>query len=328
MLKKTFVVLLSSVSCFSFAQKNTQIFDYFKSFSLEHVAVSANVGTMGISLEASTPVNEWVNVRAGLNFMPTINATMGFGVQVGDEKEKKYDANGNRIETKFEKMASMMKGFTGYEIDDRVDMACEANWTNAKVMVDVLPFSNKDWHFTAGFYWGTKIIGRACNTTEDMTTTVGVGIYNSMYERVMNLEPVLSYPEKDVAVYLPYEFEEALERYGRMGMHVGDFNSTGKPYMMVPDKDGTVRAKAKVNSFKPYVGFGWDHAIADYSEWRFGFDAGILFWGGVPNVYIHDGTSLTQDVDNLEGKVGRIISLVNCFSVYPVLEFKITRKIF
>lgn len=328
MLKKTFVVLLSSVSCFSFAQKNTQIFDYFKSFSLEHVAVSANVGTMGISLEASTPVNEWVNVRAGLNFMPTINATMGFGVQVGDEKEKKYDANGNRIETKFEKMASMMKGFTGYEIDDRVDMACEANWTNAKVMVDVLPFSNKDWHFTAGFYWGTKIIGRACNTTEDMTTTVGVGIYNSMYERVMNLEPVLSYPEKDVAVYLPYEFEEALERYGRMGMHVGDFNSTGKPYMMVPDKDGTVRAKAKVNSFKPYVGFGWDHAIADYPEWRFGFDAGILFWGGVPNVYTHDGTSLTQDVDNLEGKVGRIISLVNCFPVYPVLEFKITRKIF
>lgn len=325
MLKKSSIVaFMMSLAFPSFAQ--TSPIDYIKSFSITHVSVSAQAGTMGVSLDATTPVNEWMNLRAGISWMPTISTTMGFGVQVGDKKENKYDENGNRIQTKFERMAEYMEAATGYKVDDRVDMDCKASFVNAKIMVDFLPFSNKDWHISAGFYWGTKTIGRACNSIEDMTTTMAVGIYNSIYEKIDNFEPIFS--NNGISVSLPPEIEEKIWEYGRMGMHVGDFNSDGKPYMMVPAADGTVRAKAKVNSFKPYLGFGWDHACASYPEWRYGFDAGLVFWGGVPNVYTHDGTSLTKDVYNLDGKVGSVISFVKCFPVYPLLEFKISRTIF
>ena len=148
----------------------------------DNLSVSASAGFMGIGLEAQSKVNDWLNVRAGVSWMPTLSTTMGFGVQVGEEDEKKYDENGNRVETKFDKMSAYLKDITGYEIDDRVDMDCKVSFVNAKVFLDFLPFTNKDWHLTAGFFWGSKQIGRACNSIEDMTTTLGVGIYNTMYD--------------------------------------------------------------------------------------------------------------------------------------------------
>lgn len=288
----------------------------------DNLSVSASAGTMGLSIEAQTQVNDWMNVRAGLSWMPKLSTSMGFGVQVGEEEEQKYDENGNRVETTFDKMAAYMKDITGYEIDDRVDMDCKVTFVNAKVFVDFLPFTNKDWHLTAGFFWGSKSVGRACNSIEDMTTTLGVGIYNTMYDKIENYEPIFG------GISLPPETQDKIYEAGRMNMHVGDFKSDGKPYMMVPGEDGTVRAKAKVNSFKPYLGFGWNHTMKAAPEWKYGFDAGLVFWGGVPNVTTHDGTSLTHDVKNLEGRVADVISFAKGLPVYPLLEFKISRKIF
>ena len=288
----------------------------------DNLSVSASAGTMGLSIEAQTQVNDWMNVRAGLSWMPKLSTSMGFGVQVGEEEEQKYDENGNRVETTFDKMAAYMKDITGYEIDDRVDMDCKVTFVNAKVFVDFLPFTNKDWHLTAGFFWGSKSVGRACNSIEDMTTTLGVGIYNTMYDKIENYEPIFG------GISLPPETQDKIYEAGRMNMHVGDFKSDGKPYMMVPGEDGTVRAKAKVNSFKPYLGFGWNHTMKAAPEWKYGFDAGLVFWGGVPNVTTHDGTSLTHDVRNLEGRVADVISFAKGLPVYPLLEFKISRKIF
>lgn len=288
----------------------------------DNLSVSASAGTMGLSIEALTQVNDWMNVRAGLSWMPKLSTSMGFGVQVGEEAEQKYDENGNRVETTFDKMAAYMKDITGYEIDDRVDMDCKVTFVNAKVFVDFLPFTNKDWHLTAGFFWGSKSVGRACNSIEDMTTTLGVGIYNTMYDKIENYEPIFG------GISLPPETQDKIYEAGRMNMHVGDFKSDGKPYMMVPGEDGTVRVKAKVNSFKPYLGFGWNHTMKAAPEWKYGFDAGVVFWGGVPNVTTHDGTSLTHDVRNLEGRVADVISFAKSFPVYPLLEFKISRKIF
>ena len=288
----------------------------------DNLSVSASAGTMGLSIEAQTQVNDWMNVRAGLSWMPKLSTSMGFGVQVGEEEEQKYDENGNRVETTFDKMAAYMKDITGYEIDDRVDMDCKVTFVNAKVFVDFLPFTNKDWHLTAGFFWGSKSVGRACNSIEDMTTTLGVGIYNTMYDKIANYEPIFG------GISLPPETQDKIYEAGRMNMHVGDFKSDGKPYMMVPGEDGTVRAKAKVNSFKPYLGFGWNHTMKAAPEWKYGFDAGLVFWGGVPNVTTHDGTSLTHDVKNLEGRVADVISFAKGLPVYPLVEFKISRKIF
>ena len=55
----------------------------------DNLSVSASAGSMGIGLEAQSKVNDWMNVRAGISWMPTLSTTMGFGVQVGEEDEKK-----------------------------------------------------------------------------------------------------------------------------------------------------------------------------------------------------------------------------------------------
>ena len=66
----------------------SSVLDYIKSIEIYELSAMASVGTMGLSLEASLPVNDWVNVRAGVSFMPKLSTSMAFGVQVGEEEEK------------------------------------------------------------------------------------------------------------------------------------------------------------------------------------------------------------------------------------------------
>lgn len=289
----------------------------------DRFSVGASVGSMGLSVDASVHICDWARVRAGVSYMPELTTSLRFNVQVGDDTENKDDENGL---TKFDKMANLLNQLTGYDVDDHVDMDCKASFVNARLFVDFMPFPNKDWHFTAGVFLGSETVGRACNSIEDMTTTLAVGIYNTMYDKLENDEPLFTY--NDVNISLSPEQIETIMRYGRMGIHLGNFKKDGSAYMMEPASDGTVRVKAKVKKLKPYAGFGWDHKMKRAPEWRYGFDAGVVFWGGVPNVTTHDGTSLTEDVRHLKGRVNDVITNVKSFPVYPLLELKISRTIF
>jgi hypothetical protein len=53
-----------------------------------------------------------------------------------------------------------------------------------------------------------------------------------------------------------------------------------------------------------------------------------MFWGGTPRIYTHDGTDLSKDVENIEGKVGTYVDLLKAFKVFPVLNVRITKTIF
>jgi hypothetical protein len=55
-----------------------------------------------------------------------------------------------------------------------------------------------------------------------------------------------------------------------------------------------------------------------------------MFWGGTPDLYVvHDGINLTKDVENyLNSQVDSYISLLKVFKVYPVLNFRLTKRIF
>ena len=53
-----------------------------------------------------------------------------------------------------------------------------------------------------------------------------------------------------------------------------------------------------------------------------------MFWGGTPEVVTHDGTDLAKDVENIGGKVGDYVSLVESLKVYPVLKLSISYRIF
>ena len=125
---------------------------------------------------------------------------------------------------------------------------------------------------------------------------------------------------------LPPAIKQKILASGRMGMHVGDYPD-GTPYMMEPDQDNMVKAEMKVNSFKPYLGAGFK-GLVDKKNDRVSFnaDCGVLFWGGAPKVYTHDGTEITS-LDNLNGQVGKYINISNKFKVFPILNLSLSYRL-
>ena len=116
-------------------------------------------------------------------------------------------------------------------------------------------------------------------------------------------------------------------------------NTVRRPYIVGPDEDGMVRVTARSNSFKPYLGFGYGgNLLKKRDDWKISFDCGAMFWGGTPELVVYHGlklpngryrdVSLTEDVDNISGKVGTYVDLFKAFKVYPVLSLRITKRIF
>ena len=63
-------------------------------------------------------------------------------------------------------------------------------------------------------------------------------------------------------------------------------------------------------------------------DWHVSFDCGAMFWGGTPDLYMHDGINLIEDVERVSGQVGTYVDLFKAFKVFPVLSFRITKRIF
>lgn len=299
----------------------------YKAFG--HADMAVNMGSTGIGVEFATPLNEFFRLRAGLEYMPRFEQAMHFGIEGG------RDDNGSWITTNFDNIASKLEAFTGYRADENVDMIGKPTFYNFKLLVDVFPFQNKRWYFTAGFYLGNARVAKAVNATEDAPSLVAVGIYNNMYKKIEAGEPV--YGE----VYLSPDIENQILNMGRLGVHVGEYcsdvtddggniiHAKGSPYLMEPDANGMVKCEIKVNRFKPYMGFGYQGRLSEKNDkWNIGFDCGALFWGGTPKVYTHDGTNLAQDVENIGGKVGRYVNTIQSFKVYPVANLRISYRLF
>ncbi|WP_143058338.1 hypothetical protein [Prevotella sp. khp7] len=328
------------------------VLQYWKEHDiLQHMDVSLTAGTTGLGLELSSPIGEYVQLRAGYDFTPHFTKNMQFDVIVGDEPARRYDANGNRVETRFDRMSEMLYSFSGFDADDHIDMAGKPTMSNFKLLVDVFPFkANDNWskniHFTAGFYWGASKFAEAVNTTEAMVTLLSIGMYNRMYDNVMNGDPVITLPNpqnpsEPYESYLNPHQEKMFRDAGRMGFKLGEFahdiydsygelvHREGDPYVMVPNSKGMVVVKAKSNAFKPYLGFGYGgRLVKNRDDWKVSFDAGVWFWGGSPDLYMHDGINLTKDVRNISGQVGDYVDLAKTFKVYPVLNVKFTKRIF
>ena len=351
------------------SNKFVPVFQYWKEHDIfQHLDVSLTLGTTGIGIDVASPVTEWAQLRLGYEFMPRFTKRMPFEMTINGQPARSYDEDGNRQETRFDKLRDFMYSFTGYDIDDHVDMIGKPTLNNFKFLVDVFPFKeNKHWHFTAGFYWGSSKFAEAVNSTEAMVSLVSAGIYNKMYTSAINGDPLITFDPNQfptlsgVGIEMPPQVRQKFIDYGDMGFAVGYFshditdadgnvlvskmmvdskgNTVQRPYIVEPDEDGMVRATATSNSFKPYLGFGYGgNLLKKRDDWKFSFDCGAMFWGGTPNLVVYhglklpDGTyrdvSLTEDVENIDGKVGTYVDLFKAFKVYPVLSLRVTKRIF
>ena len=345
------------------------VLQYWKEHDIfQHLDVSLTVGTPGIGLEVASPVTEWAQLRFGYEFMPRFTKAMGFDMTINGQPARSYDEEGNRQETRFDKLKEFLYSFTGYDIDDHVEMIGKPTLNNFKLLVDVFPFKdNKKWknlHFTAGFYWGSSKFAEAVNSTEAMVSLVSAGIYNKMYESAKSGGPLISFDPNQfptlqgVAIDMPEPVRNKFIEYGDMGFEVGQFShdftdeagnvlkdangntiDKGRAYIVQPDEDCLVRVSASSKSFKPYVGFGYSgRLLKNRDDWKISFDCGAMFWGGTPDLVVHhglklkDGTyrdvSLINDVENIDGQVGTYVDILKAFKVYPVLSLRLTKRIF
>lgn len=285
------------------------------------------LGTTGFGIEFATPVTEWAKVRVGASFMPHFTVPMHFGIT-------SYTDGTSVNSNNFGKIQDLMYKISGYEMDDRVDVEATPRMANYKVMVDVFPLAkNRRWHVTLGFYTGPRRIAMAVNTMEEMPSLLAISMYNRLYDATqepdfienISSQPIFNnvYIDPEVA----YELQQKLAEYGRLGIRMGDFKD-GSPYYMEPGKDGTVRANAYVNTMRWYTGLGYETSVSKDKHWNIGFDLGVMFWGGAPKVITNDNVNMTDDLDNIRGKVGDYMKLARHMKVYPTFEFKFSYVFF
>lgn len=322
MKKSVFLVIFSLFSALSTIAQSS----FLSLLSQGDVEGGITLGTTGIGLQFASPVCYNFRARFSASLMPHFERSMFFDIQVGEATESKYDAQGNRVETKFDRLASRLEQITGYRVDEQVEMIGKPTYFNLGLMLDYFPLDNPHWYVTAGLFYGNKIIAEAVNSLGDAPSLVGVNFYNNIYTKIQEGEPIYN------NLYLSLEQEEKILSYGRMGIHVGDKvadeDGVGtESYLMEPDGDCTVSAVITVNRWKPYLGFGYTGRLLKGDDrYHIGFDCGALFWGGTPSIVTHDGTNLAKDVYNIRGKVGDYVSLIKSFKVMPVINLTLSRK--
>lgn len=290
---------------------------------LNHLSVGAEIGTLGLGLDLSMPVTDWARIRTGFSWFPKFSVPLDFSLM-------SYNSEGGVNSGNFTQMQDIMRGLTGIEVDENIDMEGKPNLFNFKFLVDIYPWqADRRWRLTAGFYVGSSKVAKATNTIYEMPSLLAVNIYNRFYDYLVN-EKYFDEPLYGDYYLNPDEAEmlrEKMMAHGEMGIHVGDFKD-GTPYMMKPDTDGLVKAWAIVNSFRPYFGFGFGSALDKKKRLYLDVDLGVLLWGGRPKIVTHENVDLARDVVNISGKPGDYVDLVKKFTVYPVLTFRLSYNLF
>ena len=305
-------------------QNNTEVLtDATDKLLFNHLAIGIGIGTEGASLDLALPIGHYVQLRAGMSYMPSIKLT------------KHFDASqtGNTSTSNFDSITSILHDITGLQFDEQIDMKATTQLWNGKILVDVFPFKKKNWFFSAGLYFGPKQVMHIENAAEDMGTLIALSTFNNIYNKVedavANDNPAQIFGD----ISLTPQMMDQIMSMGRLGIAVGTYKQTteshqaGDVYNMVPDENGMIKLDVRSNIVRPYVGFGYRTAISRDKRSFFSVDAGILCWGTLKMI-THDGTDLIQEIDVTNPMLKRYTDAVNHLKVYPSVNIRFTRQIF
>ncbi|MDU1892219.1 MAG: hypothetical protein E6767_16165 [Dysgonomonas sp.] len=123
--------LLQDSIVFETTEATVQELEYYQGGPLSHLNVAVRLSTMGFGIEAATPLNSYLKLRAGINYM---------GYKSSDFDISLDDPSG------------MLEEAIGYVPD--YNMKGELNFTNGHVLVDFHPVKKGIFHLTAGAYIG------------------------------------------------------------------------------------------------------------------------------------------------------------------------------
>ena len=139
-----------------------------------HLDVSLTGGSEGVGLDVATPLGNYVQLRTGFAVMPYFEKTVSYSVGVGE--------GGMISQSRYDQMNGLFQQITNCQLADRIDMVARPKYANYKLLVDVLPFEKKNWHFTAGFYVGNSTVAKISSTAESVPTMLALNIFNHMID--------------------------------------------------------------------------------------------------------------------------------------------------
>lgn len=255
---------------------------------------------------AMTSVNAQVDTRLFNHLAVGLNVgTPGIGADVAMPVTKWFDVEaGFSIMPKITYNTSVHPNLTQYNVSttsvqtlglDNIPIQGKLNMVNGKFLVNFYPFSITSFHLTVGAYFGKGEIVEVYNTVDGQLSVVNDA--NAAIRQANQDYPDLNQQE--------------------IGLALGD-------YLLQPDANGNARATLNTNGFKPYVGIGIGRAVPK-KRVNFKFDMGVMFWG-TPDVVDHNGVSLSKQ--NWDGKDGGAFRVISKFKVYPVLNFRVSGRIF
>lgn len=253
-------LLLIALVLLGFTKVSAQNENFYGVFN--HVGAGVSVGTEGIGINVASPLTKYLEVSAGVNFMP------GFKVD-GD-----VDVDFNDINV----------GGTAVEVPvDQVNIEGKFARTTFDFKVSCYPFGDKNALFVAaGFSFGGSKIAKLKGHSDDLQRFIAD---NPQYKDLI-------YAQID-------------------------------KYQLNFDENGDASGEIKVNSFRPYFGIGYGRLVPKH---RVGFRAELgLQVHGHMKVYQGGSEVKTDDLADVDDDISKIIDK---FTVYPVLKFTLTGRIF
>ena len=132
---KKFITLSLFVFVYAFGYSQSQSVVNQKRLNIfQYLDASVSLGTTGVGFDISSPIGNYVNLRAGFDFMPRFHYNMNFEVQVGDDPKTSA--------SKFSRLSGILNSLTGFEVDNQIEMIGKPTINNFKLLVDVFPFKN------------------------------------------------------------------------------------------------------------------------------------------------------------------------------------------
>lgn len=111
-----------------------------------HLSVGLNVGTPGIGIDVAMPICNYVQVRAGVSFVPNIKFSTDLDITPPT--------------------------VSGYDIPEEVEVEGKVGFTNGKLLFDIYPFKNCNFFVSAGAYFGSSKPVKAYNKQDGLLSAV------------------------------------------------------------------------------------------------------------------------------------------------------------
>lgn len=114
-----------------------------------------------------------------------------------------------------------------------------------------------------------------------------------------------------------HNYNMATSSQDQIGVEMGD-------YLLTPDADGKVYAAVRAQKVKPYAGIGFGRAVPKKNRLGFMFELGCYYLGE-PKVFCNDHQLTKGDIG---GDGEELLDIISKIPVYPVLKFRLCRRIF